>query len=76
MRLQNAAEKGLCFGCQIICAFKPQNGRFGAAGPNVELLATIAKGTIFSAGADKKLLVNLFGVFLNPVAFSTSRRAG
>jgi hypothetical protein len=42
----------------------------------VEFLAAVTKGTIFSAGADKELFVDLFGVFLNPVAFSASRRAG
>jgi hypothetical protein len=42
----------------------------------VEFLAAVTKGTIFSARADKELFVDLFGVFLNPVAFSASRRAG
>jgi hypothetical protein len=38
---QNASEKCLSFRGEIVGAFEPEDGGFGATGPDVEFLTTI-----------------------------------
>ena len=73
MGLQNSAQKGLGFGRQIVGAFQPQQRRFSAPPPDMELLPPFAQGTILTTGTGQQLLAFLLGIGLNPMALARAR---
>ena len=74
MGLQNSPQKRLGLGRQIVGALEPQNGRFSAAPPDMELLPPLPQRAILAAGTGQQQLALLLGVGLDPIALADTRR--
>ena len=76
MGFQDAPQKGLGLGRQIIGPLQPQHGPFSPPPPDMEFLTPLPESPILPTRTGQKLLLLRLCVFLNPVALPRTGGAG
>jgi hypothetical protein len=74
MRLENAAQKGLRLGRQVVGPLEPQNHRLPPTPPYMEFLTALSESPVLAARTGQKLLALLKAIGGDPVALAGTRR--